>query len=359
MVKVGDYKISDIYQGGYSSFKPSYGDAFTGYNISAGELGMTTDPRSANQIQALGQSLNQGVINMEVGVLSPEVFDQIPKQHFKEMNRMAKLAGAKISVHAPLIEPSGIDAEGKRPWNETYRELAENQLKDVVDKVVEMDDKGSVPITIHSSGIPGKEYKMTPEGKKIERLIVINQETGKMAPIEEEIKYYPELKGLKKTNVPEQELKTLNHSEWDNSLSPAIFNKQDADSILDEVYDVVKDFLPAYNFDPEFRKNLKQEQVRVFSKLSSAEEHLKQSEMTANSLFNKAYKYGTDNNKKFLIKLAEEYRKASGIKDEKEVQKMNQGARLNYFTKVLIFISSLINQRVEEECAEENIGKNA
>lgn len=334
MVKVGDYTISDIYQGGYSSFKPSYGDLFTGYNISAGELGMTTDPRSANQIQALGQTLNQGVIPVEVGALNPEVFDQIPKQHFKEMNRMAKLTGAKISLHAPLIEPSGIDAEGRRPWNESYRELAERQLNDVVDKAVQMDDKGGVPITIHSSGIPGAEYKMTPEGKKVEKLIVINRETGKMAPMEEETKYYPYLKKLKEINTPYEELNTLNYSEWDNSLSPAIFNKKDADDILNKVYPIVKDFLPAYNYDPKFRENLTGEQLKVFSKLSYAEEHLKQSEMVAKGLFNKAYKYGTEDNKKYLGKLAEVYRKALGIKDEKDTQKMSNHERLNYAVKV-------------------------
>ena len=168
---------SNIYQGGYSSLSPSYGDLFTGYRVNASELGMALDPRTANQIQQVNNALNQGIVPIEVGVLDPQVFDQIPKQHFKEINRMAKLTGAKVSVHAPLIEPSGIDPEQRRPWDESYRELAERQLSDVVEKSIEIDDKGGMPITIHCSGIPGTEYKMTDDGKKVERLVAINKET--------------------------------------------------------------------------------------------------------------------------------------------------------------------------------------
>jgi|TARA_Y100000034_G_scaffold9386_1_gene10063 hypothetical protein len=333
MAKVGDYTISDIYQGGYSSLTPSYGNVFTGYRVAADELGMITDPRTANQIQALGQTLNQGVIPVEVGVLSPEVFDQIPKQHFKEINRMAKLAGAKTSLHAPLIEPSGIDAEGRRPWDESYRELAEKQLNDVVERAVEMDDKGGMPITIHSSGIPGKEYKMTSEGKKVERLIVINQETGKMAPVEEETKFYPQLEKLKEIKTPEKQLKVLNDSEWGHSFSPAVFSKENADKILDQVYDVVKDLLPAYNFDPKFRDNLTQDQRDIFSRVSTAQEYLKESEMTANALFSKAYKYGTEKDQENLKKLAKNYRDASGIKYEDEIKKMSEKQQIHYYLK--------------------------
>ena len=183
MAKKGGYIIDNIYQGGYSSLSPSYGDVFTGYRISPSELGAPTKPDTANQIQQVNQLLNQGIIPIEVQALSPEVFDQIPKQHFKEINQMAKITGAKISVHAPLIEPSGITQQG---WSESNREQAEEQLKRVVEKSMDLGEKESVPITIHSAGIPGTEYKITEEGKKVERLIAIDQESGKMFPFEEE-----------------------------------------------------------------------------------------------------------------------------------------------------------------------------
>src|SRR3989338_7075165 len=117
MAKAGDYKISDIYHGGYSGLSPSYGDFFTGYHVPSSHLGASTNPTTANQIQEINNLLNQGIVPIEVGAIQPEIFDQIPKQYFKEMGRMAKLTGAKISVHAPIsgFEPSGITREG---WSE-------------------------------------------------------------------------------------------------------------------------------------------------------------------------------------------------------------------------------------------------
>ena len=76
----GDYHISDIYQGGYSSLKPSYGDVFTGYRINAGSLGLTTDPRSANVLQEASSKLATGVKQIEISAVQPDVFESIPKQ---------------------------------------------------------------------------------------------------------------------------------------------------------------------------------------------------------------------------------------------------------------------------------------
>lgn len=302
-----DYTVDNIYQGGYSSLSPSYGNVFTGYHVAASELGAPTKPDTANQIQQVNQLLNQGIIPIEVGALRPEVFDQIPKQHFKEINRMAKLTGAKISVHAPLVEPSGIGEQG---WSETQRELAERQLNDVVEKSIEMDDKGGMPITIHSAGIPGTEYIMTPEGKKIEKLIVINQETGKMAPIEEETKHYPGLKNLEKgrTLTPEQELEALNNSEWDNSLSQVTYYKEGADRILSQnsvqIQHLIKD-IESGNFKPE---DLTPTQQQAYGHIVNAQTYLQNAHQYVNGLFHKAYKYGTPEEKKLLEEVSQKFK---------------------------------------------------
>ncbi len=117
---MGDYTIKDIYQGGISSLNPneSYGGMFTGYNIAAGELGAPAKADTANQIQQVSQRLNEGIIPIEVGALDSRVFDQIPIQHFKEINRMAKLAGGKVTLHAPIVEPTGISDQG---WTESSK----------------------------------------------------------------------------------------------------------------------------------------------------------------------------------------------------------------------------------------------
>ncbi|MCK5149464.1 sugar phosphate isomerase/epimerase [Candidatus Pacearchaeota archaeon] len=309
MTKEG-YTIGNIYQGGYSSLSPSYGDVFTGYHVTASELGAPTKPDTANQIQQVNSLLNQGIVPIEVGALQPEVFDQIPKQHFKEINRMAKLTGAKISVHAPLIEPSGIGEQG---WSESNRQLAERQLSDVVEKSIEMDDKGGMPITIHSAGIPGTEYKMTPEGKKVEKLMVINQETGKPAPLEEEIKHYPgvSLEKLRDPEIraPEKELKLLNDSEWDNSLSQIIYYKEGADKIISEnIMQIPDDILKETFENLEKRKALNPVQQQAYGHLVNAQTYLQNTHQHINGLFHKAYKYGTEDEKKELEKASEEFK---------------------------------------------------
>ena len=63
----GDYKISDIYQGGYSSLaSPS-----NGY-MTAGSLGMTTDFRTANILQEVSTKISSGIKNIEVTAIQPE-----------------------------------------------------------------------------------------------------------------------------------------------------------------------------------------------------------------------------------------------------------------------------------------------
>ena len=314
-----DYEIKDIYQGGYDSLKPSYGESFTGAHVPAGELGAPTGAQTANQIKQVSQLLNQGIIPIEIGTIQPEVFDQIPKQHFREMKRMSKLTGAKISVHAPIqgIEPSGIDPEQRRPWDESYRKLTEEQLKGVVDKAIEVDDKGKVPITIHSSNLPGSEYKIDEKGNKVmEKLVVINKETGKINPIEEEEKYYPHLEGLKDKRDFKQELKNLNATEWDNAISAAMFNQENAEKILEDIYPYVREIYPAIIANPDLVQNLPQQSKDMLARAQNAQEYITQAEMTANSLFNKAYKYGTKEQQEELKKIAKDYREISGIKKD-------------------------------------------
>jgi hypothetical protein len=346
------YVVENVYQGGYSSFKPTYGDVFTGYRVAASELGMATDPRTANQIQALSQSLNQGAIPVEVGVLDPGAFDQIPKQHFEEMNRMAKLTGAKISLHAPLIEPSGMGDQG---WTLSGQKLAEKQLTDAVIKSAALDPTGNMPITIHSAGIPGAEYKITPEGKKIAKLVIVDRETGKPVQVlEEETLYYPhKMREVKpefkqrveevnrkfgqgliteeearrmlpkdpykiipleqgQTTSPEKRLEIMNHSQWSNQVSQLIFNKERADEILLKNQAQIIDILPEYmnrTLDISKLDPVKQQAVRS---LQNADEYLQDNQLHVEALFQKAYKYGTEEDRTKLKEISLQFQEDLG-----------------------------------------------
>ena len=107
MAEKRGYTISDIYQGGYSSLNPSQNDYMT-----AGSFGMTTDPRSANILQEVSTKLSSGVKQIEIEAVSPEIFDSIPQQQLKEVNRLSKLTGINVSLHGPVMDVSGISQQG-------------------------------------------------------------------------------------------------------------------------------------------------------------------------------------------------------------------------------------------------------
>jgi hypothetical protein len=204
-----EYLISDMYQGGYSSLKPQYGDVFTGYRINPGSLGMTTDPRTANVIQDASTKLNVGAKHIELSAVQPEVFESIPNQHLKEINRLAKLTGVDVSVHGPIVEPSGMTREG---FSNSNREAAERQMFSAVERGHLVNPEGNVPITFHSSAIlPGE---IPSKGKEIEETYVINTETGSIAKIPLKKSTFP---GEEKKDV-QSELNRINEEQWNSQL---------------------------------------------------------------------------------------------------------------------------------------------
>lgn len=322
----GDYSVENIYQGGYTSFKPSYGDVFTGYHLPTHGLGAPTKPDTANQIQQVNQLLNQGIVPIEVGALSPEVFDQIPKQHFKEIKRMSDLTGSKISVHAPIVEPSGMGEQG---WSEASQKLAEKQLTEVVEKSYEMDPDGNIPITIHSAGIMGSEYAIK-NGEKIrDKLLVVDRDSGKPVNVLEQEQYFslmPEPKEeiieklesgkitqeqiknmppekiyeTEKNLSPERRLDMMNNTQWRDSIDQLIFNKERADEILQTNAPVIAhlwESIEKGTFD-ENKLTPNQKQARIH--LQNAYTYLEDTQQHVSSLFNKAYKLGDQTDREKL-----------------------------------------------------------
>ncbi|MEK6881404.1 MAG: hypothetical protein AABY22_17405, partial [Nanoarchaeota archaeon] len=93
-----------IYRGGVFSSDPKYKLSpygSLGYAADFSKIASAIDPFTANQLKEVSEHLNTGVKNIEIGVIKPETFGAIPGEHFKEIRRMAKLAGAEISFHAP------------------------------------------------------------------------------------------------------------------------------------------------------------------------------------------------------------------------------------------------------------------
>jgi sugar phosphate isomerase/epimerase len=325
--EIGGYKIPDIYQGSYSSLDPS-----NNY-IAAGTLGMTTDPRTANILQEVSTKLSSGVKQIEISAVSPEVFDSMPRQQLKEVNRLSKLTGIDVSLHAPVIDVSGIDP--RSGFSESEREISEKKVTEALLRAKELNPDGSIPVTFHSAeGIPGSQLlppSERKEGKKYKRLLVVNRETGRLAPLEEEKKFYPgEGEVRKEVYDPEKNLKVLNHTEWDNTLSQIEFNRVRADEILKDVNPIFRDLyvnwrvsevnpsaVPASVLNE--LNNLSAEESEQLRKIHAAATYTDQANKTAIAAFDKAYKNSkTEEEKKLLEIASKKYGEILGIKDGKK-----------------------------------------
>jgi len=177
-----------FYSGSATSLDSDYENIFTGYRVPAGEIGATTSIQTANQVKEVTNLLNQGIKHTEVSLIDKNVFDMIPKQGMEDIARLQKLTGSEVSLHSPIIEPSGFTQQG---WSEENRELHEHQLWDVVRRGQKLDTKGNMPIVIHSSGIQGST-EMIEDGKRVQDMIIaVDKESGEMRAVKRDKRYYP------------------------------------------------------------------------------------------------------------------------------------------------------------------------
>ena len=312
----GDYTINNIYQGGYSSLSPSYGNVFTGYRVGAGEIGMSTDARTANVLQEVSTKLNMGIKNIELSQVDKGVFESIPKGHLKEVNRQAKLVGAEVTLHAPVIEPSGMGQQG---FDEIQRKAVERQMSHAIERANELNPDGSSPVTFHSSvEIPGSQWKMTDEGKKPIKLMIVEQESGKIVTAaDEETKHYPsswKAEG-KKTMTPEESLDALNNTSWSNSISELAHNKADADGIISGNETQIKHLMKDMQEGKYNPRDATPEQQQAFSRMTNARFFLEDAQLKLSGMFDKSYKFGTPEEKRFLTHAAEQFKNNLGILD--------------------------------------------
>jgi len=304
-----------FYLGGYSSLNPNYGN-FIGYRLNAGQISSPTSIQTANQLNEVVSRIREGVKNVELQPLSGDVFDQIPAQHFKEIRALVKLSGVKTSVHAPMIDPVGF---GEKSWEgEAGRINAERKLMSVVEKSHEIDPEGNIPVVIHSSGgLPGSEYspdktkKPGEEGRfREEKLTAVNQETGELTQLKRERKFYPGMpqelfeKGYER--VPREDVASINATDWENKLTNLAFYKKHAEEIIGDAPVVLNKYLGKYA-TPDTLQNLSPEEQKKYSKLRDADIFLSNVELNFKNMFDKAYKFGTPEQKEELKKFSKEY----------------------------------------------------
>ena len=186
------------------------GDMDTDLRLAFSRQGAPTSPQTPNQIGEMGRLLNSGMKNVEVGALQTETFETIPKQHFEEMRRLAKLTDSNVSIHAPLVDPAGFTQQG---WNEENREESERYIRSVIDKAHELNPDGNIPVNMHTTlGVPGSTTVIK-DGKEVEQVMhAVDQEKGQLIPLKRE-----ELEYIDRTKVwtPQERLENLNQTSWD------------------------------------------------------------------------------------------------------------------------------------------------
>ena len=212
-----------IYGGSYGVFDPpTYGSLFTGYRTPVSNISFSTDPRTANQITEVTNKLSGGMKNLEVEGLSPEVFESIPKEHLKEINRMGKLTGAEFSLHGPMLDPAGFEREG---WSEADRLGVEQQMKFAIEKAHDLNSSGNVPVTFHAStggrggaGLASTEirpiFKNMPRGE--EKIVVVDRESGGLGVLRREKRF---VRGKEEWYETDKQLNKDNKRVWDGHMS--------------------------------------------------------------------------------------------------------------------------------------------
>jgi sugar phosphate isomerase/epimerase len=209
-----------FYPGAQYPLDSGYTSLATGYNVTPSNIGLTTDSRTANQIQEVGKKLNLGTRVIEISMGRPDIFESIPQQHLTEINRLSKLTGAELTLHAPLVDPAGFD-ENMR-WSEANREMAERQMSLAVSRAQLLNPDKGINVTFHpSAGVPEGLVEMREkEGIMPKSMTVIDPQTGELKQLKEQKRYFP---GEPSEFNPEKELEKINKDQWLGTLQEVSF----------------------------------------------------------------------------------------------------------------------------------------
>ncbi|MCU0642385.1 MAG: hypothetical protein MUF61_02300 [archaeon] len=309
---MGGYE--NFYGGADYGLDPSYEGSDTKAYMPAGQFGVTTDARSANQLKEVSRMLNTGAKVIEMGSISADVFESIPQEHFKEIAKLRNLVGAEMTVHAPVLEPTGY---GQRGWDASQRAQVERQLKNVVDRAHDLNEEGNVVVTFHSSAaLPEGVTRSIVDGKeKVTEIIGINERTGEAIRKETKPGF---LEGEKEK--PEDYLEDKNKELWSESLRQVNFGVNQGSEALETIHEKImekfpdkkgqeieKDLFKTYN---EYVKGENLKEIESIPKtipveglirnIEHGEIYLRNAYESMKGLFDTAYHAASDEDKKIL-----------------------------------------------------------
>src|SRR3989344_977970 len=153
-----------FYTGSEYPFERPYGgfSAMGAYHPSVKDIAYPTDPLTANQLKKVSDKISTGAQTIEVSGLGlsgagpMKHLATIPRQHWKEIDRLRKLTGVDLTFHGPLVDPTGVTGRGN--WSEDQRVEAQKQMEAAVELAQQMnseDKKKGVVMTFHTNnGLP-------------------------------------------------------------------------------------------------------------------------------------------------------------------------------------------------------------
>jgi len=291
---------------GYRTTSPSYYTPPSPYNTSIGNLGISMDPRSANQLGELNLRLNPGVKTIEIQGTFANVLESIPDQHLDEMRRLGELTGVDRTLHGPLLNASGVEQQGG--FTEENRLGVEKQMESALLRAHKLDPKGNIPVTFHSSAnLPSFQPHMIKDGKRIdEGLWIIDEESGQITQIRDEKRYLPEEGKFGGKQLPfdaNRELEKRNKDTWLQQLSRTSQSVNFGENALDNlgrtiegrtdfgIKDIaeLKKINPNTINDPEHKRKL----IALQSEIDYGQTYLKESYRQIRDLFDKAWAAST------------------------------------------------------------------
>ncbi|MFH1290815.1 MAG: TIM barrel protein, partial [Nanoarchaeota archaeon] len=273
MAEGADYS-ENFYAGADYGLDPNYAAEFsTGvspdYRFPTSRFGITTDPRTANQLKAVSDKLNTGAKHIEITGVTAGTWENVPEQHLTEIKRLKQLAGIDLTFHGPTIEPTGVTKQG---WNESHREQAERQMSQAVERAHKMDPSGNIVVTFHSSnGLPDPETKVMEEDPKTGKMREVIKEFGTVShdgrfDFKKVTPDYFRGKGGEYESLEEQKnaigaaIDKQNKDAWFRQLQHLSFNANSGASII-------SDALTGRELDPDLKKKTDEGQwLQIYSK---------------------------------------------------------------------------------------------
>ncbi|MBI5391527.1 hypothetical protein HZB00_00840 [Candidatus Woesearchaeota archaeon] len=317
------------------------------FRMTNSELGAPTNPTIAKQLEEFGKLLNQGIKNIEIGTLSADKFEAIPKEHFTSIRQLAKLTGTKPSVHGPMMDLAGFD-ERNGKWSEETRKGTERQVLSIFERAKELDPekKGNVPIVFHAGAVFAQEYRkglmeesrtldekgnetieIKPYDRGVSAMGVVNQDTGDVTRLEYEKKFSIR-DGKEHIWTPDNRLNSLNQTQWDEEQLKVLAYQKEITDLREKIEQRLKQNEAIVNaglsqHDQYAHTILKNDQeLHLFDQHL---EHLRQKmESSYTELYDRFQKFAKEEDKK---EFGESFKK---IKDEFNFKELRQKAQESF-----------------------------